>query len=166
MNAWRPACGLIAAALLSLATAGCRPAGNAPGMLSPLAQPVLPWPQTAKQGADQGAEQGADAVSTPWRDAGQAAADGGGAPGELLNAILADAARRTGVDADALTVTRADAVTWRDGALGCPEPGMYYTQMLVNGYWIVVETETQRLDYRAQANGYFRLCEQPGGEHP
>jgi hypothetical protein len=38
-------------------------------------------------------------------------------------------------------VVQAEAVTWPDGALGCPEPGIVYTQALVPGYWVVVEAE-------------------------
>jgi hypothetical protein len=34
---------------------------------------------------------------------------------------------------------------------------------LVDGYWIVVEAGNQALDYRAQGNGFFRLCERPQG---
>ena len=71
-----------------------------------------------------------------------------------------------GLDPDALVVTRAESVTWNDGALGCPEPGMFYTQALVDGYWIVVEAGDQSLDYRAQGNGYFRLCAGRAGRAP
>jgi hypothetical protein len=83
-----------------------------------------------------------------------------GIPGDLLNAILADASERTGIEPDALIVTRADAVTWNDGSLGCPEPGMFYTQALVDGYQIVLSAGDATLDYRAQSSGYFRVCEQ------
>jgi hypothetical protein len=85
-----------------------------------------------------------------------------GIPGDILNAVLDDAAQRLGVAPDALVVTRAEAVTWNDGALGCPEPGMFYTQALVDGYWIVVEGDGQSLDYRVQGSGFFRVCDRPG----
>jgi hypothetical protein len=38
---------------------------------------------------------------------------------------------------------------------------MFYTQALVDGYWIVVEAEGQSLDYRVTGNGNFRLCDMP-----
>ena len=82
-----------------------------------------------------------------------------GIPGDLLNAILDDASQRTGVAPDALVVTRAEATTWSDGSLGCPEPGMFYTQALVNGYQIVIDAGGQQLDYRAGRNRFFRLCD-------
>jgi hypothetical protein len=85
----------------------------------------------------------------------------GEVPERLLDEILADAADRAAVDVDALEVTRAEAVTWNDGSLGCPEPGMLYTQALVDGYHVVVAAGDTELDYRATANGTFRLCPNP-----
>jgi hypothetical protein len=91
-----------------------------------------------------------------------------GVPGDLLNSVLEDAALQLGVGPDSLLVTQVEAVTWPDGSLGCPEPGMFYTQALVDGYQIVVEAEGQSLDYRVQSSGFFRICEshQPRGNLP
>ena len=90
----------------------------------------------------------------------------GEVPAELLASIVADAAERAGVDPDAVDVISAEAVTWNDGSLGCPEPGMSYTMALVDGYHLIVSAADEELDYRASANGGFRLCEsggRPGG---
>ncbi len=86
----------------------------------------------------------------------------GEAPAALLDAILVDLAGRLGVSADAIEVVRDEAVVWNDGSLGCPEPGMMYTQALVDGYWVVLEYGDQSYDYRASEGGYFRLCENAG----
>ncbi|MGH2427785.1 MAG: hypothetical protein ACRDGV_02690 [Candidatus Limnocylindria bacterium] len=85
----------------------------------------------------------------------------GEAPEELLQEILADAASRTGVEADGIEVVQAEAITWNDGSLGCPEPGMFYTQALVDGYHVIVEAAGDELDYRATTTGSFTLCEAP-----
>jgi hypothetical protein len=37
-----------------------------------------------------------------------------------------------------IAVERAEFVTWRNGAIGCPEPGMAYTEALVPGYRIIL----------------------------
>jgi hypothetical protein len=89
----------------------------------------------------------------------------GEVPAEILAGILADAAERTGVPEDAIEVVRAEAVTWSDGSLGCPEPGMLYTQALVDGFQVVVNADGEELDYRVGQGGSFRLCETgpPGG---
>ena len=83
----------------------------------------------------------------------------GDVPEDLLKAILADAAERTGLPTEAFTVVRGEAVTWTDGSLGCPQPDMVYTQAPVDGYWIVLEAGDKDLDYRAAEGGFFSLCE-------
>lgn len=86
----------------------------------------------------------------------------GEVPAELLDEILADAIRRTGLPESELVVARAEETTWPDGALGCPEPGQVYTQALVDGYRVVLEAAGDQLDYRATSSGSFRLCEDGG----
>jgi hypothetical protein len=86
----------------------------------------------------------------------------GGVPEALLGEIVADAADRAGVAADELEVITAEAVTFNDGSLGCPEPGMAYTQALVDGYHVVVRGPFGDLDYRASRLGGFRFCANPG----
>jgi hypothetical protein len=89
-------------------------------------------------------------------------------PGEVPDAVLASvidaAATETGVDPAEVVVINAEAVTWSDGSLGCPEPGVLYTQALIDGYRVVVEAGGRQLDYRI-GNGEPRLCTgfQPGG---
>ena len=84
-------------------------------------------------------------------------------PDEILQAAIADAARQTGVDPSAITVTSAEPVVWPNGAMGCPEPGMMYTQALVPGYQIKLEAGGQTLDYHASESGTVKLCKGLGG---
>ncbi|PKL95240.1 MAG: hypothetical protein CVV18_06265 [Gammaproteobacteria bacterium HGW-Gammaproteobacteria-8] len=51
-----------------------------------------------------------------------------------------DLATRLGVEPEAIAVIEARFVTWRSGAMGCPEPDMMYTQALVPGYRILLRT--------------------------
>jgi hypothetical protein len=87
----------------------------------------------------------------------------GEVPAEVMAAIVADAAERAEVAADAIEVVQAAAVTWSDGSLGCPEPGMTYTMALVDGYHVILDAGGEELDYRVMAQGGFRLCEDGGG---
>lgn len=80
----------------------------------------------------------------------------------VVDAVLADAAMRTGRPIEELEVVSAQSVTWSDGSLGCPQPGMMYTQALVPGYRVVVEAGGQRYDYHASLRGGFALC--PAGQ--
>jgi len=76
--------------------------------------------------------------------------------------VLADAVQRTGIDRESLKVESAQSVTWADGSLGCPQPGMNYTMALVPGYRIRVRAGEQLLDYHAGERGHFVLC--PAGQ--
>lgn len=87
---------------------------------------------------------------------------GQGVPPAVVQAAVADAATRAGVDPAAVTVVSAEAVTFPDGGLGCPEPGMLYTQVLTPGYRVVVEAGGRQFDYRVGARGgAVRWCEKP-----
>lgn len=56
-------------------------------------------------------------------------------PDNVAQAVAALAAQ-TGLDPSAIEVVAHEQVTWRDGSLGCPQPGRFYTQALVGGYRI------------------------------
>ena len=87
----------------------------------------------------------------------------GEVPTEIMEQIIADLVERTGEGRGDIQVIRAEAVLWNDGALGCPKPGEFYIQMLINGYWVVLEVEGIEYDYRVSDKGYFTLCEGKGG---
>jgi hypothetical protein len=76
----------------------------------------------------------------------------------IVDAARKDAVSRVGVPANAITVQSALRVTWRDGSLGCPEPGVQYTQALVPGWRVILRAGDQTLDYHAAANGHLILC--------
>ncbi|MGC2239878.1 MAG: hypothetical protein WA726_03505 [Acidimicrobiia bacterium] len=83
----------------------------------------------------------------------------GEVPEPFLDAVLADAASRSGVSAARLEVNSAEQVTWNDGSLGCPEPGVSYTQALVDGFRVEVRADTTYYDYRLDETGWFKLCQ-------
>jgi hypothetical protein len=83
----------------------------------------------------------------------------GEVPADILDQIIADLLKRTHAERDDIQVLRAEAVVWNDGALGCPQPGEFYIQVLINGYWVVYEVEGIAYDYRVSDNGSFKLCE-------
>jgi hypothetical protein len=75
-----------------------------------------------------------------------------------IDDALTDAARRTGLKRTELEVLSAEAVTWPDGSLGCPQPGMMYTQALVPGFRIRVRAGAETLDYHAGRRGAPAFC--------
>jgi hypothetical protein len=83
------------------------------------------------------------------------------APAPLLEKVLADAAKRTGVPRPQLEIISTEKITWNDGALGCPQPDRMYTHALVPGYRIRVRSADRTLDYHAAEAGQFVLCSLP-----
>ena len=87
-------------------------------------------------------------------------------PEAILKPILNEASKLANVPARQLVIIRAEAVVWNDGSLGCPEPGMAYTQALINGYWVLIKAGEQTYDFRVDRGGNFRLCPEGRGHPP
>ncbi|HIE21565.1 MAG TPA: hypothetical protein EYP73_03060 [Acidimicrobiia bacterium] len=83
--------------------------------------------------------------------------------GPELAAVVAqartDLADRLEVEESAIVVVSAEAVTWADGSLGCPQPGMMYTQALVEGARVVLQVGGRFYDYHAGGGVGPFLCE-------
>ncbi|TCC48786.1 hypothetical protein E0H75_19635 [Kribbella capetownensis] len=73
----------------------------------------------------------------------------------------ADLVKRLGVDAAQVSVVSSAEVMWRDGSLGCPEPGMHYTQALVNGSRVVLESGGKEYHYHSGPGRPPFLCTNP-----
>jgi hypothetical protein len=84
----------------------------------------------------------------------------GDLPSDILQIIIDDAAIRAGVSADAVTVVRAEAVTWSDSSLGCPQPDMMYLPVLTEGFWVVLDVAGAEYDFRGTERNFI-LCEIP-----
>ena len=101
---------------------------------------------------------------TARADSGEETAVTGEVPQSILDAILVDLENLLTAKRAEFDIVRSEAVRWNDGSLGCPEPGQMYTQSVVDGYRVVIEYQGGSYDYRATADGFFRLC--PGYEPP
>ena len=80
-------------------------------------------------------------------------------PAELLDKIRAELATEQHVSASDVKVLSAESVNWPNGALGCPKPGVMYTQAIVPGYRIELEAGGKRFTYSASTRGAFKRCE-------
>jgi hypothetical protein len=81
--------------------------------------------------------------------------------GGPVDQAKADLTKRLGVDPAQVTVVSSAEVTWRDGSLGCPEPGMYYTQALVQGTRTILEVGGKQYHYHSGGHRAPFLCENP-----
>lgn len=79
-------------------------------------------------------------------------------PSGVRRAVVADAARRFAVSENQVVLVDAERVTWSDGAMGCPEPGQMYTQMLVPGFRVSAKTSAGQMLYHTDSRGTVVNC--------
>jgi hypothetical protein len=77
-----------------------------------------------------------------------------------------DLAQRLGVAIESVVVSSTRPVTWRSGALGCPDPGMNYTQALVPGTVIYLKVDNTIHAYHARYGGEPFYCPRDRVEPP
>jgi hypothetical protein len=56
-------------------------------------------------------------------------------------------------------IEKAEAVTWPDTALGCPEPGKMYAQVLTPGFKFVLKIRGKLYEYHT-GNTAVKLCKE------
>lgn len=135
---------LVATAILATVAIGC---GSAPGA------------SDASPGASASVRPGPSLGPRPTVGPSDAPVTGE-VPGPIMEAVLAEVGELAGTDPSGATIVQAEAVEWSDGALGCPEPGMLYPQVITPGYQVVVELDGTRYDLRVAREGaVIRLCE-------
>jgi hypothetical protein len=78
----------------------------------------------------------------------------------LIAIATADLASRLSVEPGAISVLTATAMTWPDKSLGCPQPGMQYLQVLVDGALIELQAGAKTYSYHSGDDGKPALCEQ------
>jgi hypothetical protein len=64
-------------------------------------------------------------------------------------AATADLAGRLGVPTSVIKVVSVTSATWPNGALGCPKPGILYSQIVTPGYRIILAVSGQRYEYHS-----------------
>jgi len=77
-------------------------------------------------------------------------------PPSVIDPVVADIAKTAGVPVDQVVVISAESVTFPDGSLGCPMPGMAYPQMMVEGYRIAAKVGSVLYDYRGSGSSFQR----------
>ena len=83
----------------------------------------------------------------------------------LLNSFVTtardDLAKHLAVPAGQIDLVELSSVTWRDGSLGCPKPGMIYTQALVEGMLIRFRSGGIIYEYHSGGKRQAFYCENP-----
>jgi hypothetical protein len=120
-------------------------------------------PVTETTPADPPNEEGEEGAPTTTRATNNEASDISPGMVPLVEQAVADLADRLGVEEGQISVLAAEAVVWPDGALGCPRDGMVYTQVLVDGFRILLEAGGYEYAYHGGGDKGPFLCEKPSG---
>ena len=72
-----------------------------------------------------------------------------------------DLAADLGVDADDVEVVAVEEVSWNDGSRGCAEPGMMYTQAIVEGTRITLRVGGTDYEYHSGGGRPPARCDRP-----
>ncbi len=77
----------------------------------------------------------------------------------IVEQIIDDIFGRTQADRNAITLISHEAVTWPNGAIGCPQPGYMYTQALIEGYRLTFDANGQQMLYHTAGTDRFVFCD-------
>ncbi|WP_433158651.1 hypothetical protein [Kribbella sp. CA-247076] len=148
----------VAAAVLAAAAllVAC---GNESGTEGRPTVSTTPSPGTPSPGTP---DPGTPSPGTPSPGTPSPEPSGPGSPAAgAIEQAKADLVKRLGIEANQVTVVSAGEVTWPDGSLGCPEPGMNYTQALVPGSRVVLEAGGKEYHYHSGGTRPPFLCTNP-----
>ena len=77
-----------------------------------------------------------------------------------------DLSERLSVSVDSIKLSGSRRVNWRSGALGCPKPGMSYTDALVPGVQILLQVNSMIHAYHSSFDGEPFYCPRERVEQP
>lgn len=78
--------------------------------------------------------------------------------GTIVEQAIADLAARLGVDPATIEVVSVEEVDWPDASIGCPQPGMSYAQVIVNGTKIVLSVDGTEYAYHQGGSREVFYC--------
>lgn len=79
----------------------------------------------------------------------------------LIEKAKADLSQRLSIPASQINTVETKEVFWPDASLGCPQPGITYTQVEVPGYLILLQSNGDEFEYHANIHNYVIYCENP-----
>lgn len=79
----------------------------------------------------------------------------------MVEQAMDDLAERREVTREEIDLLAIRLVIWPDSSLGCPRPGINYTQATKEGYQIVLQVGRRRYAYHAGLGGEPFFCEHP-----
>ena len=74
-------------------------------------------------------------------------------PGSVEAKVAQALSKKTGVDTSKLVLTAKDALDWPDSALGCPAPGMMYSQIVTPGFKLIYSDGAKTYEVHTDRSG-------------
>lgn len=168
----RRAAGWIGLTLVLLVGSACRPLApssgvgdNPPLSPTPVSEPAQGFsPEIATPEVDEEDHPVASPIPSPEpvEETMLILATPAGAHANSVKLAKADLARRLDVDVDQIQVLAVEEVVWRDSSLGCPQPGMFYTQAWIDGILIRLQVGDSFYDYHGGGDRAPFLCTSKG----
>ncbi len=81
--------------------------------------------------------------------------------GSAVQQSVADLAATLDVDPGEVEVVSVEEMTWRNGSRGCAQPGMSYTQALIEGSRIILRAGGRTYEYHSGGSQPPSRCDQP-----
>lgn len=78
-----------------------------------------------------------------------------------VQAAVSQAAEDAGVAEDAIELTHYEPREWPSTALGCPEPGQMYAQVITEGYLVQLRVDGEVVQYHTDKNTTAVRCDNP-----
>lgn len=76
----------------------------------------------------------------------------------LIEKAKADLAQRLSIPVNEIVLLEATSVIWPDGSLGCPQPGVAYTQVPQDGLLLRIQARGQTYEYHSGGRRDPFLC--------
>lgn len=74
--------------------------------------------------------------------------------------VMIQLSAQTGIDIEEMEIISTEAVEWPNSALGCPEAGQMYADMIVPGYRLLIEAQGETFDVGTdEAVSRIALCD-------
>ena len=79
-------------------------------------------------------------------------------PDKLVSKVVEELAKQISLDPKEISLVEATPTNWFDSSLGCPQPGIEDSQVLIRGFRLVLEAKGRRYEYHT-GDDEFILCE-------
>jgi hypothetical protein len=79
----------------------------------------------------------------------------------LIDRAISDVSHNIDISKEAIKVVSVEPIEWPDASLGCPQPGMFYAQVITPGYQIELGVDGKNYFAHTDLTSRVTICENP-----